>query len=744
MKRWMKIGIITTVTFTMLFFIIYLYVENNSKAVFNESYDEENWKNPLGDMGIKDADHIYKDDEQVEAEKLYVTILKQSGKRKKYKFEDLDMLSQEDKKVKMDIFFESGEKNIFDNSIIAREPNASIEIRGKESQKAPQNSFKIRLFDREGLWNNQNIINLNKYYFDSLRVRNKLSFDYFKMIPNITSFRTKFVTLYIKDLTDEKEEIKFKDYGLFTQIEQPNKLFLKNHGLDPNGHLYEAEAFDFSRYPDYIMDKKDKNYSKKKFEDVLEINGNDKHEKLIHMLEDVNDYSKDMNEIVDNYFDRENYLTWMAANILFDHYKSSTSNFFLYSPLNGQKWYFMPWDYDEAWNFEEDRPKWQKGLSVYWNNVLHRRFFEDKKNVEALSKKIEELSSIVNKKQTKKFLDGYYDILLSNITKLSDLKYLPVTLDDYKREYEDIPNMTERNKFYYYELLENPMPFHLLEPKRNGNKYIFKWEKSHDIQGDHLYYDFELSYDRDFSNIIKQIKDIKDLKVQVGGLKDSIYYWRVMARDEKGNTQIPYDIERDEYGQKYYGIKKLDTDYVEKLSDEKFKLETTEAIKEIKNKESKENKEDEENKENEGSETISKKEINKKESAVQNKSKPKSKPKPKIIYMTYKVKPGDTIYSISRKFYGYNGMAKAIKRLNNIRDASGLRVGTIVKLPKSSRGPIRQKIEVPETYKLKPGETLFSISMKFYGTQEKIEEIKTLNNIDDINNIDIGTLLKLP
>lgn len=716
MKGWMKITIALIVTFTMLFLGVYLYVEYNSKATFDESYDEKNWKNPLGDMGIKDADYIYAEDGQIEAEKIYVTILKQADKGNKYTFKDMNVFYQKDrdKKLKMKIFFESGEKKILENAIIIRQPNAFIEIRGKESEEAPQNSFKIRLFDREGLWHNQNIINLNKYYFDSLRIRNKLSFDYFKIMPNITSFRTRFVTLYIKDLTDKEGKMKFEEYGLFTQIEQPNKLFLKNHGLDANGQLYEAENFDFSRYPDVIMDKKNNKYSKKNFEEILEINGNDNHEKLIHMLDAVNDHSKDINEVVDQYFDRENYLTWMAANILFDHYESSSSNFLLYSPLNSEKWYFVPWDYDEAWNFEENRAKWQKGVSVYWNNVLHRRFFEDKKNVEGLNKKIEELSSIINKEQTQKFLDSYYDILLSNITKLSDLKYLPVTLEEYKREYKDIPNMTERNKYYYYELLENPMPFYLLEPQRNGNKYIFKWNKSYDLQGDAINYDFQLSDDRNFSNIIKEIKDIKDLKVEIENIQRGIYYWRVIARDEKGNTQIPYDIEKDEYGQEYYGIKGLDTDHIK---------ETTKNIEETKNEEI---------------HAIREEEINKNESVVENKA------KPKIIYRTYKVRPGDTLFSISRKCYGYNGMVEAIRRLNNIKDVSNLRTGTILKLPNSSRGPIKQKIEVPLTYKLKPGETLFSISMKFYGTQEKIEEIRKLNNIEDINNIRIGTLLKLP
>ena len=33
---------------------------------------------------------------------------------------------------------------------------------------------------------------------------------------------------------------KFKDYGLYTHIEQGNERYLAAHGLDPNGQLYKA------------------------------------------------------------------------------------------------------------------------------------------------------------------------------------------------------------------------------------------------------------------------------------------------------------------------------------------------------------------------------------------------------------------------------------------------------------------------------------------------------------------------
>lgn len=47
-------------------------------------------------------------------------------------------------------------------------------------------------------------------------------------------------------------------------------------------------------------------------------------------------------------------------------------------------------------------------------------------------------------------------------------------------------------------------------------------------------------------------------------------------------------------------------------------------------------------------------------------------------------------------------------------------------------------------YTLKAGETLYSVSMKFYNSEEMIEEIKELNEIEDVYAIPVGKVLKLP
>ncbi|MCG8485043.1 MAG: CotH kinase family protein, partial [Clostridia bacterium] len=340
-------------------------------------------------------------------------------------------------------------------------------------------------------------------------------------------------------------------------IEQPNRLFLKNHKLDPNGYLYTAENFNFSRYPHHIKDKNDPTYSKKQFQEILDIDGEDDHGKFIHMLDAVNNYEIDIDEILEKYFDKENYMTWAASNILFDNFTASNENFILYSPLNSDKWYFIPWDFDNSWNLEEEKPVWMQGISMYWNNVLHRRVFEKAENRIALNNKIEELSKIINKEQTKILLDSYYDTVLSTITTLPDIKYLPITIDQYIEEYNHMPDITEKNKLKYFQLLDTPMPFNLNEVNTNSTQNIFSWEESYDFQNDPITYEFELSKDKEFLNSIYIIKDLSETKYQVDHLEKGTYFWRVTAKDSNGNIQTAFNIYTDDFGDDFYGIKKV-------------------------------------------------------------------------------------------------------------------------------------------------------------------------------------------
>jgi len=99
--------------------------------------------------------------------------------------------------------------------------------------------------------------------------------------------------------------------------------------------------------------------------------------------------------------------------------------------------------------------------------------------------------------------------------------------------------------------------------------------------------------------------------------------------------------------------------------------------------------------------------------------------------ISYTVQPGDTLYSIARK---YNTTVSAIKNLNNLT-SDILRIGQILQIPTTSS-------DEPSTitYTVKSGDTLYAIAMRYNTT---VDAIKTLNNLTS-NTLRIGQTLQIP
>lgn len=103
-----------------------------------------------------------------------------------------------------------------------------------------------------------------------------------------------------------------------------------------------------------------------------------------------------------------------------------------------------------------------------------------------------------------------------------------------------------------------------------------------------------------------------------------------------------------------------------------------------------------------------------------------------MIIIEYIVKPGDTLYGISNQFgVSANDLAKK----NNVT-ASNLKVGQVLIIPNVSGSN-------PSTmfmYTVKKGDSLYSISKKYYTT---VNEVKSLNNLST-NTLYIGQILRIP
>lgn len=106
------------------------------------------------------------------------------------------------------------------------------------------------------------------------------------------------------------------------------------------------------------------------------------------------------------------------------------------------------------------------------------------------------------------------------------------------------------------------------------------------------------------------------------------------------------------------------------------------------------------------------------------------KPVTEEDFVVYKIVPGDTLYSIARR---YNTKVDAIKAYNNLV-SNNLKVGETLQIPISSVETLYQ------TYQVEPGDTLYSIARRYNTTVADIMAIN--NNLSSV--LSVGEVIKIP
>ncbi|XKH50303.1 CotH kinase family protein [Chryseomicrobium palamuruense] len=500
-------------------------------------------------------------------EHVYITIYNQDEvSENDLTFQELDESYKEFTNLEggpdLQILFQTGTEqgpveNGFSKGI--DKTNAAIELRGRSSRLESQKSYKIRLKDSAGLWYGQSVLNLNKHKDDRTRVRNKMAFDYFTRLPDIISLRTNFVELHVKDQTQDPSNEEFESYGLYTHVEQLNEEALAARGLNTGGQLYKVENFEFLRYPDVLKLADDPTYDKEAFERVLRINGSEDHTPLLELLDAINDPNANFDEVFEKYFDRDNYLTFLALNLLFGNYDTMSTNYYLYHPLNQSKWYLIPWDFDKALGRDLERtdkmPMWQEGIARYWGTALHRRFLRNSKNVEDLRAKLEELGGIVTPEQTTELLDAYYPIAKKYIEQRPDVRHLDMEVDQFDSYYKNLYSVIDVYKERTLKSFDYPMPI-FLNYEREKDEEVFKWDASFDLQNEQLTYLVQLSTTPDMTNLL--VDEVNtEFEHRMPQLEKGRYYLRVTITDESGNEQIPFDYTVASNGVRYWGVKEI-------------------------------------------------------------------------------------------------------------------------------------------------------------------------------------------
>jgi LysM repeat protein len=100
----------------------------------------------------------------------------------------------------------------------------------------------------------------------------------------------------------------------------------------------------------------------------------------------------------------------------------------------------------------------------------------------------------------------------------------------------------------------------------------------------------------------------------------------------------------------------------------------------------------------------------------------------------YKIKSGETLSAIAKRF---NTTVEALMEVNNIADATRIRVGTELRIVQPPDFTLTMAYE---TYEVQQGDTLYTISGKYNLTIAEIKEINELTS----NNLSIGQKLQIP
>lgn len=522
------------------------------------------------DIHLRDKDLLYTQYDNTEIVTMYLTVSTgNAGEGTNHTWEEVNTYSAYDyDRMGVDRYKVAGLLQVGDeNGLIPGElgygqvaPNCTVQIRGQSSSRNPQKNYKIAIKDNKGDWRGQTTLALNKHQGDGLRFRNKLGFDLLTHVEELMGLRTTFVRLYVKDTT-AGPDAKFEDYGIYTQVEQLNKTALKTHGLDNRGHLYKVNVCEFYRYEDVIMLKDDPDYDIKKFEEILEIKGDDDHSKLIRMLEDVNDFATPVEEVLEKWFDMENIAYWMAFNLLLGNVDTQNRNFYLYSPQNVDRWYILPWDLDGMLNRTEykivdryDYEHWESGISNYWGNVLFQRCLRSETYRKALDDAMNDLRETFTPELVDSYAKTYSELLKPYLYTGRDLTYIRLTPQQHDAVVGGLNAEIADNYNRYLESQKKPMPFYIGVPQKTDTGYTVQWDASFDFNGEDITYAFELATEYSFENPIVKQTGLAVPMARFDKLPAGQYFMRVQAQNESGQTQYAFDCYLLEQG-KVYGTK---------------------------------------------------------------------------------------------------------------------------------------------------------------------------------------------
>ena len=475
-----------------------------------------------------------------------------------------DVNPNDDFKVDIPVHFSA--TDFADDGLVS---NAELRQRGGGARYAPQKSFRLKLDDADMLWRGERHLQLNKHPFENSRVRNKLSFDLMSGIANLPSFRTQFVNLWIDDGDG------LVDQGLYTHVERGDERYLKRHDLDDDARLYKASLFRFleTDLMDLTIDEEGEPVNEAVFESKLEIENGKDHSNLIAMLNALHDPEQSFESVMERYFNENNVLTWVTVNLLLGQQDAVRHNYFLYNPEDSQIFYFLPWDYDAAFQTHELpsdeltsealRARLEYGYAIGANNDFIKRYYSRPGAHERILAAAEELRDSYLGDAT---IAARVELLASATEPLAST--MPdIAYNEFYSTYatSGLNDVVAVNHNAMVNDFGIPLPPTLYEPQLRDDQWHFTWQRAHELTGSTLTYRLQLSTSASFGpdDIVTEFDGIEDASsqdieftVDAARLRSGSHYARLFAiSDDKPeiNWQIA-DNRLELEGQLFYGV----------------------------------------------------------------------------------------------------------------------------------------------------------------------------------------------
>jgi spore coat protein H len=159
---------------------------------------------------------------------------------------------------------------------------------------------------------------------------------------------------------------------------------------------------------------------------------------------------------------------------------------------------------------------------------------------------------VLTDENTALLVAAYHDAVREHIEVSPDVYLLPANgavgffalLEAWEQELRRITGLVSRYRAEYDQVIERPMPI-ALHRVELGNPFNFEWGASHDLQGDGLTYDFQVSTTAafDVADIILERAGLAETSTSIDPLPSGTYHWRVIIRDTKDpalHWQLPF------------------------------------------------------------------------------------------------------------------------------------------------------------------------------------------------------------